>query len=200
MNNQRPIFLFAFANDQDRSLRLIEEGRSIREILSPAHDQKRIEVLQLGHTTLDDIFSTFNRLHNRVGLFHYGGHSGEDFLHLEDTKARAQGLAPLMGMQENLKLVFLNGCANKQQVQRLFKAGVKVVIATLAAVEDQNAYLFSKTFYQALVDGKSIRQAFETAKAQLEAQKGGLNIQSCSSVVLPEEEDQSFPWGLYYQR
>ena len=41
------------------------------------------------------------------------------------------GLAQLMGIQKELQLVFLNGCATKGQVEQLFAAGIKAVIAFL---------------------------------------------------------------------
>ena len=163
-----------------------------------AHEQERIEVLQLGHTTLDDIFAHFNHFHNRIGIFHYGGHSGEDFLSLADTNARSVGLSLLMGMQKQLRLVFLNGCANHQMVSHLLEIGVKAIIATSAPVDDQSAYELSNTFYHALANGKNIIESFDTAKAKVLNSRQNLNIDSFRSINLPGETTEEFPWGLYY--
>jgi hypothetical protein len=113
MPNDNPIFLFAFANDSGSTLRLPEEERSARAELAAAHDQQRIEFHTLGHATLDDIYRAFNRFHNRIAVFHYGGHSDGQFLHLEDTRARAAALSTLMGMQRQLQLVWQPGAGER---------------------------------------------------------------------------------------
>ena len=46
------------------------------------------------------------------------------------------GLAKLFGMQENLKLVFLNGCSTKGQVEALQANNIPNIIATSKSVED----------------------------------------------------------------
>lgn len=75
-----PIFLFAFANDHQRALKLEEEERAIRELLQGCHDSRKIEYHSLSAASLDDIYKAFNRFHNRIHLFHYGGHSDHAFL------------------------------------------------------------------------------------------------------------------------
>jgi hypothetical protein len=200
MKTQKPVFLFAFANDQDNPLQLLrEEERSLREVLVPAHDQGRIEVVQLGHASLEGIYNTFNRFHNRIALFHYGGHSTDQFLNLEDTNACSAALSTLIGQQRNLQLVFLNGCANRAQVKILFEKNVKAVIATSAPVDDRRALRFSAQFYHALANGKNIKEAFDTAKSKVQNDNDQLEIEYYRNIVLRDEKMEGFPWGLYAQ-
>lgn len=210
MPKPKPIFLFAFANDEAHSLKLSEEERSLRETLATAHDQGRIECMQLSHASLDDIFRTFNRFHNRIALFHFGGHSGAQFLNLQDTNARASSLSTLIGMQRNLQLVFLNGCGNYEQVQVLFEKGVKAVIATNAPIDDHRAFQFSSQFYYALAAGKPLLEAFNTAAAfvqndspELAISWGfDLDLEAATERSIKLEVDSTedgLPWGLYTQ-
>ena len=70
MITQAPTLLFAFANDEKHALQLGQEERAIRESLQHLHDNKNIEYHLLGMTTLDDIYKSFNRFHNRIHIFH----------------------------------------------------------------------------------------------------------------------------------
>lgn len=195
----KPIFLFAFANDAQSSLRLAEESRAAREALEAAHhDQEQIEFLSLGYATFDDLYRTFNRFHNRIYLFHYGGHSDQDTLHLKDKRGHADSLATLIGQQENLRLVFLNGCSNRNQIEELWKHGVRAVIATSAEVEDGRALALARQFYEALAGGKSIRQAFEVALSYVTNDHPGLDIGFRGELPPPSPTDIA-PWGLYSQ-
>lgn len=195
MRTAKPVILFALANDQQKSLRLEEEESAVRKSLAAAHDQGQIEYHHLGLTTLDEIYRNFNRFHNRIVIFHYSGHSDAEFLELVDQQARSSGLSTLMGLQQNLELVFLNGCANKAQVEELFNRGVKAVIATNAPIADDKAKQFSQQFYEALAAGKSIRESFDTAASFLEHQAPDLQV-TVRGIKLDTGEP-IFPWGLY---
>ena len=197
----KPIFLFAYANDKEQSLELSAEESAIRETLVPAHDQQRIEVIQLGHASLDEVYRSFNRFHNRIAVFHFGGHSNAHFLKLEDADARSAALSMLIGQQRNLQLVFLNGCANRAQVQELFDHRVKAVIATRAPIDDRRALEFSKQFYHALANGKTLGEAFETARSRVQNDAGTSPLGHYHHWDVPAEylETDDFPWGLYTQ-
>lgn len=197
MKRSKPIILFALANDAQKSLRLEEEESAARTALAAAHDQAKIEYHSLGLTTLDEIYRSFNRFHNRIAIFHYSGHSDAEFLQLVDREARASGLNALMGMQQQLQLVFLNGCANKEQLEELFAKGIKAVIATSAPIEDQKALQFSTQFYKALGAGKSIDEAFDTAASYLKHEAPDLEVTTRGIKLDKLKATEQFPWGLY---
>ena len=190
-----PIYLFAFANDAKHSLQLEEEERQLRQIMEVAHDSRQLEYHSLGASTIDDIYKTFNRFHNRIQVFHFSGHSDYRFLELADQKARASNLAVLMGMQQHLELVLLNGCANAEQVEHLLQSGVKTVIATLVDIPDDLAITFSSNFYEALVKGKTIQEAFDTTKARL--LDNNLPEEGKSRGLLSRAKTEQFPWKIF---
>ncbi|MBK8045239.1 MAG: CHAT domain-containing protein [Haliscomenobacter sp.] len=194
-----PLFLAAFANSNDSWLdALSQEESRMRNTLAPLHDQGRIEYLSIGSTSVDDIYKNFNRYHNRIIAFHFAGHSGASLLELIDQDHRAANLALLMGMQEHLHLVVLNGCANQAQVEALLDAGVKVVIATSSAINDAWAAVFSGQFYEALQSGKTIEQSFKTAISYLE-ERHQFNRAQVQMRGIKRNNDRKpvLPWGLY---
>lgn len=196
---QAPIFLFAFANDQAQTLKLKEEEQIIRSLMDPLHDQKKVRVHYLSNTTIDEVYQTFNRFHNQIVLFHYSGHSGASFLELEDTLARTTFLSALMGAQKQLRLVFLNGCSNNEQVAALQEKGVTNIIATSENINDNKAVSFAKYFYQSLSNNTPLSEAFDLAKARLQNDHPDFSIQQRGAKRMPVIgiADDTFPWGLY---
>lgn len=158
MPTTRPIFLFAFANDDRRSLRLSEELQAIRDKLE-AMDQALIDLRTVESARLKDVYNKFDNFHNGIAIFHYGGHSDEQAILLEDIPSKGENLSQVLGLEMNLRLVFLNGCSNQGQLQALFDAGVKAVIATSESIENERAKVFAEAFYQAMARKKTIRES-----------------------------------------
>ncbi|MCP4156502.1 MAG: CHAT domain-containing protein, partial [bacterium] len=129
-------------------------------------------------------------------------------LQLETTEgtpqpARAQGLAELMGQTNNLKLVFLNGCATKKQVVGLLREGVNAVIATSVPIEDEMATRFAMRFYKNMARQDTIDEAFENACSEAKTYEGGskreIKKYFYRRVNLEKEieTEKEIPWGLY---
>lgn len=213
-----PVLLFAFANDTERPLRLAEESKKLKKALQNAHDQGRVEVEFLPNAEIEDVYNAFNRYHGRIALFHYGGHSDKDFIELENGRSDARNLSELMEQEKGLQLVFLNGCANRGQVDILFRKGIKATIATEANIEDDDAVDFAQLFYSALAQGKTINNSYKTACSFLaDKQLNEKFLQDSASwrSVSPEHaapeqgrsivfregaqnSPQSLAWGLYH--
>lgn len=200
-----PLIFLAFANDPDAHLHLLkEESRQLFQALEELDRKEYIKVYREESAGAKDIFNGFTRYKDRVAIFHYAGHANGTHLRLESGAGDARGLAQLMGEQENLKLVFLNGCSSKGQVETLFAAGVKAVIATSVKIEDDKAMAFAQQFYQALAHRRTIGQAFGLAQAYLETNYGDrveVNLRDFvfeNFEALTEGKDPvEFPWGLY---
>jgi len=105
-----------------------------------------------------------------IRLFHFSGHAGEGKLLMDDGKlAHAGVLAAMMREAKFLRLVFLNGCATYDLVNKFLEAGAKLVIATKVPVYDSTAASFSISFYDGLcADGLSVGEAFTRAKLQVQ--------------------------------
>ncbi|MFK7904908.1 MAG: CHAT domain-containing protein, partial [Chitinophagales bacterium] len=202
--------MLAFANDNfggEHLQFLVNELDGIKEIFE---DTPNIpyEVKIIYSATIDKIVKAFRRpaYRSRIVGFHYGGHAGSSEIMLETSEGlkqstNAAALADYLALQENLQLVFLNGCSTKGQVEGLLNAGISKVIATDRSIEDQLATDFSVSFYQSLVGGNTIDIAFKDAKAELELKGKNISINevrinrrvySSKKVSL-----DNFAWGLY---
>ena len=196
-----PIVYLAFANDQDAHLSLLKgESRQLMDILSGLHDKQAIEIYREESTNVQDLITSFNRFDGRLAVFHYGGHAGGSGLHLEEGEAQAKGLAELFGQQQNLQLVFLNGCSTLAQVDRLMALGVKAVIATSVPINDERAKDFSGWFYQALAVKRPIKSAFEFAVASLRTKYKDAQapaVVEYRGLQRRQGSEEALPWGLY---
>ncbi|MCB0636255.1 MAG: CHAT domain-containing protein, partial [Lewinella sp.] len=197
-----PIIFLTFANDPDAHLALLkEESRRLYGALEELDRKEYLKLIREESARVDDIFATFNKNKDRVAIFHYAGHAEGTQLHLEAGSGNADGLAQLMGQQENLQLVFLNGCSSKGQVQGLLEAGVPAVIATSVPIEDRKATEFAQQFYEALANRRTIGQAFAIAQAYLRtrySQSVDVSLRDASwAAAVDAAPTDPMPWGLY---
>ncbi len=201
----QPVILLVFSNDEDAYLPKIHaEQKAIKDTLLDFSDKNYLHVRDVQRAATKDIFYLINRYNQRVAIFHYAGHADGQSLQLEAAvgtvqSARVQGIAGLLGTQQHLKLVFLNGCATRGQVTKLIEQGVPAVIATSVKIDDDQAQLFSSEFYRALSTGSSIGEAFKKARSLLETQDNPPAFQSRGFIEEAEEGGDQLPWGLYWK-
>ncbi len=202
----KPVFLFAFANDDAQGrLNLEQEDAAAETALAKVHDQGRIEFISFHKTSLERVYGSFNRFHNRLAVFHYGGHSNRDNLSLDGGPSDTRNLAVTLGQQKHLKLVFLNGCSNADQVEQLFQHGVKSVIATSKAISDDLAIDFTKEFYDSLAAGKTLEESYKSAAAFVKDKDRSLDIPERSVTwrssdargIANREKPEGFAWRLF---
>jgi hypothetical protein len=177
-----PAVLLAFANDwieERRHLRsLLEESKAIGNALRPLVEVGLVTLPPIHNATLDDVIGSFRarRHRGRIRIFHFSGHASASALLFEDEAGRpaevpASGLADYLGKQRGLVLVFLNGCCTEPQVRRLRAAGVKAVIATTRAIDDEAAAAFAEAFYAELAV-RPLRDAFDVAASAMHLRHG----------------------------
>ena len=191
-----PVIFLAFANNSDAPLPQLEtEGENIYRTLNEGSGKGHFILHRESFATTEKIAHYLIDFKDRVVVFHYGGHAEGDGLELTDQKADAGGIAQLISGQKNLKLLFLNGCSTKAQVEKLLELGVPAVIATSCPIEDTMATELAEQFYSAMMKQHSIREAFAMAAGLVKA-KGG-SAEQYRGIKLKEETDK-FPWGLYH--
>lgn len=202
-----PVILLTFANNQGDYLEnLVRERKAIGSALSSYEDQRFVRVHVEPDAGIDDLFDLFNRFPEQVAIFHYGGHADGTALQLmtasgANETAHAGGLAQLMGLSTALRLVFLNGCATRDQVKALLDNGVKAVIATAVPINDSMATEFAEQFYEALASGKSIKASFDSARAIIASRYGDKrpveDFRAMHWGEKVEAVDAALVWGLY---
>ncbi|WP_172418118.1 CHAT domain-containing protein, partial [Deinococcus indicus] len=216
MNRIPPVIFLAFANEQGNGRRYLrnipEELRQVRETLESLKE-KGVEVQYDSNATLETVLGAFRAYRDRVAVFHYGGHADSDSLLLEQAEGPAfevdaAGLHPFLAHQGSLRLVFLNGCSTQEQAKALLEAlqngrptalaetQLPAVIATSRAIQDAVARDFAVHFYQSLVSGASVQQAFDEAQGEV----GTAQVNNPRKLYRPETKkptDQCpWPWTL----
>lgn len=188
-----------FANQSSALLpALQEEDDALYRLLAPRFRERHFLLHRDSYITLDKLPSYLTLYRDELVLFHFSGHAGRDRLLLGDGDARSQGLARMLGLCRHLKLVVLNGCSTRGQVDTLLEQGIPVVVATSAPVNDQKATFFSIRFYEGLERQYSIREAFEMAISALETAFGGVEAGQYRSIGLAPEAAEEPAWGLYF--
>lgn len=198
----RLLFL-AYANSQQDPLHTLqEEDDRVYKTLSRRMAQQHVRLHRDSYSTIPKVLEYLTLFQEDIALFYFAGHAGRDRLLLADEEANALGIAAALGRCPHLKLVVLNGCSTKGQVQALLNAGVRVVIATSAPVNDRSATQFAITFFEAMADKlRSVREAFADALAAAQT----VNPQTLETdlnrgILTDDAHPEHTPlWGLYCQ-
>lgn len=205
--------LFTFANDKDAYLNNLEfESKAVGKALSVLEDRGQVHLHRELNVNVEEAIDLLDRFDGRLLIFHFAGHASGAGISLHNSFGHASGLANLLGQQDTLQLVFLNGCSTAAQVQDLLDLGVPTVIATQAKINDRMASWFASKFYEKLANGGSIKQSFEFAKAALVFKEGKqlprFKIRSVRKSELrqeialkgaPSQQTIESPWTLYYK-
>ncbi len=199
------LIFFAYANSQDHPLPTLgEEDKSVHDILSQrAFRDNHFNINRFSFATVNEIIDYLTDFKENICLFHYSGHAGKDNLLIEDQEANANGIAQLLLECPNLKLVVLNGCSTKGQVDILLNEegdhGIPAVIATSRPIDDQAATRFAISFYKSLADHFStIGDAFKTAMAAVKVSSDVEYDYNQHRGIKAKSTDNNQPlWGIY---
>ncbi len=194
------IVYLTFSNSQQAPLpTLQEEDDKVHKTLAQRDVAHHFRLHRDSFSTIPKIAEYLLLYQEQIALFHFSGHAGRDQLLLDDNAANAVGITQLLSRCSNLQLVVLNGCSTKGQVSALLEAGVPVIIATSAPVNDRTATQFAISFYQSLADGfKSIGEAFEDGIAAAQTQsKTTLKVERTRGIVLSDAQKDEPLWGLH---
>ena len=206
LNSDRPVVFLTFANATEHGYlkQLKKESGLLRDLFLPLHQRGEIELLREESLDNTELPKLLNQYKDRIFIFHYGGHADGSRLSLEDGEGNVKGLAELLGLQAELKLVFLNGCSTQGQARPYLEAGIPVVLATSRGIPDKDATFFAEHFYHALLNGHTIREAFRSVSGALRTrssayQTGVREIVSYRGFVPRGKDIEEIPWRLYVQ-
>ncbi|MEM6345011.1 MAG: CHAT domain-containing protein [Bacteroidota bacterium] len=197
-----PVVLLAFANDKSQPDRFLAQLKAEKEGIL-AHLTKishlcEVEIVE--DTDINRLMDAFQRIGNRLAIFHFAGHAGSFHLCLESSDGKAElahgsGLARFLGLQPNLQLVFLNGCSTQKQADLLLAEGVPAIIATSQLIKDKVAKDLSINFFHSLSKGDGLFTAFQESVASVQIRHGDQH----RNLFYEEQESNNsrFPWDLY---
>ena len=203
-----PVIFLIFANQSyDPLTSLVGERKGIQQVFAQADKNNVLRCISESVTATQDILKTFDLYRGQIKILHFGGHATGDVLALADQKIQVEGLAELVKAENeigSIELVFLNACATAGQVKALLQAGVKNVIATTTNVQDYQASKFAQQFYNSLMAGSPIKEAYQKAIALLSMSfpVRSDEIRDLDLTKGIDEVDQwlpegALPWRLY---
>jgi hypothetical protein len=164
--------LFLSANPWTTGRILVdEEAREIFERIQEGPYRDRFDLYKHAATRPIDLQRLF--LMYEPHIVHFSGHgTKKQKIILGGTPGRGktvdqQGLVDVLALYNNhLRLVLLNACFTKAQARSIAKV-IDYSVGTGNGIGDKAGVAFAGAFYRALGFGKSIREAFESAKAEL---------------------------------
>lgn len=167
---QPPVFLLLFSQSEDLDILPSLKEESVSVYNSLVRFSEITPIMNINSQTKISDFESFISTERMEGLvlFHFSGHTGKDAIFVENGAINPLSIATYFSVySKNLKIVFLNGCGNIEQVNAFLDAGAKVVIATQSPVDDSKASTFSIAFYNALQKKNTLEDAFKLGIAKL---------------------------------
>ena len=135
-----------------------EEAREIFERLQEGPYRDRFQLHSHAVTKASDLQKLL--LMYEPHIVHFSGQASQT-----NTRAEQKGLANVFALYNtHVRLVLLNACFTKAQARSISEV---INYSIVTGTGDKVGVTFAGAFYRALGFGKSIRMAFESAKAEL---------------------------------
>lgn len=174
--NKRIRILFLSANPWTTSRILVdEEAREIFEKLQEGPCRDRFELIK--HEAIRALDLQRLLMMHEPHIVHFSGHASETHkLILGGTAGRGkevsrQGLVEIFGLyRRHLRLILLNACFTRTQALSLSEV-IDYSVGTGKGMGDKGGVAFAGAFYRALGFGKSVKESFASAKAELRLSK-----------------------------
>lgn len=164
--------LFFGANPLDQAhLRLDEEVREVRERVRASDHRDVINLVERWAVRTGDLIDAINQ--ERPQIVHFSGHgSSADQLVFQDdrgntTVASKDAIAAMIEtVSDGVRLVLFNNCFSEGHAIEAVKH-IEAAIGMNTTIGDEAARVFAASFYAALGYGRSVRRAFDQARAEL---------------------------------
>lgn len=167
--------LFLASDPRDVGYRpdLDKEFKEIRKSLQASKYREFFELKAEWAVQPADLREALSR--HEPDIVHYSGHGTEKGLVLQNSVGRRttvskRMLVELFKVSKWVRILLLNACYSEGQLEAVTET-VDFTIGTNGMLIDKNAIIFAAAFYQELAAGRSVKDAFKAAKADLTMQK-----------------------------
>jgi len=126
---------------------------------------------------------------------HYSGHGYPSYLAFEDAKRIGETHLVHYDLirkvcedeDQRIEFVFASACHSEHVGEAFIEAGIQHVVAvnTKFEVTDEAASVFTKHFYNTLLNGRTIQKAFKTAKHAVAAMASSARLDFDKFLLLP---------------
>jgi hypothetical protein len=169
---ERIVVLFLASNPlNQQQLRLDDEVRAIQEMIRKADYRDAVKLESCWAVRPTDVMQAINE--HKPTIIHFSGHgSQQDQIVFQDEAGNATFVSKdaivqvMKACSGDIRLVFFNTCYSRNQAEAVVEH-VDAAVGMNTAIGDEAARTFAAQFYSAIGFGKSVRIAFEQAKALL---------------------------------
>ena len=182
--------LFLASNPiNQKPLNLDVEAREIMEMIKKAEYRDSIEFKSEWAVRTKDVLQAINE-HN-PSIIHFSGHgSDDDKLILQDENGFSKSVSleaivqTMKSSSEGIRLAFFNTCFSQNQADAVVEY-IEAAIGMTDAISDEAAQKFASQFYSTISFGKSVKKAYEQAKARLMIE--GISEENTPQLYVNEE-------------
>lgn len=183
------LFLAADPSNETR-LRLGQEVRDIREKLQLSKQRENFVLDSRESVRPGDITQAIHDIEPQI--VHFSGHgSNTGELYFEDVTGKSQPIKPdafanlFKLISDQVSCVILNACYSEKQAEAISQH-IPYVIGMSQAIGDRAAIAFAVGFYKALGAGRSVEEAYNWAKVEIELE----GIQENSTPILSVKKNK----------
>ncbi len=174
----KPRILILVANPADAQGRRLDSDSELRGMLESLGKEMKASRCELRFCFAGRVRDLMDELRDPPHLFHFIGHGarfGLDLIGEDGSKRFVHGdeLHRMLTSSkiEDLHLAVFNACSSHEQARELASV-VDCAIGTSIDVPDRSAIHFARRFYDDLVHGWSVADAFKRATAETSAETG----------------------------
>ncbi len=164
------LFLASNPLDQEQ-LRLDEEARAIQDMIRRSQHRDAVRLESRWAVRPQDVMQAINECNPRI--VHFSGHgSDNDEIVFQDEFGNTKPVTKeaivqvMLACSGNIQLVFFNTCYSRNQAEAVVEH-TQSALGMSTSIGDDAARVFASQFYSAIGFGKSVKVAFEQAKAAL---------------------------------
>ncbi|MEN9609791.1 MAG: hypothetical protein RLZZ628_605 [Bacteroidota bacterium] len=192
--SNKPSVLFAFASND-----LIGVHSEAAKIWNTVSQNNLVHAIKIENTDVNALGDAIDDCKDLL-MFHFGGHANQRNIVLDDfrnlDRIRLSRILGLDEEQHKLQFIFLNGCLSYGHIGILTAKGVKAIIATNVAINDDEAVRLAAAFYKHFFEkGKTLKQAFEKAEARVEGRNSFITIVNPGEI--DENQKLRSSWTLF---
>lgn len=178
---------------EQSKLKLDKEAREIKEAITKSLNRDSINFETRWAVRTSDLFQAINEVNPTI--IHFSGHgtnTGELVLQDNSDKPKLVDIEAIIKMIEastdNLRLVVFNNCFSYLFAENVSEI-VEASIGMNNSISDEAAIVFASQLYSAIGFGKSLKKAFDQAKARLLLE--GINEEMTPELYVNENFESS---------
>lgn len=171
MNKIHILFISSNPTDTAR-LGLKDEFLAIENEIRKSKYEEYFLLSQRWETRINELHELISR--TKPDIIHFSGHgSDRNELIFQKPNGNSDPVSPdaltilFSAFKDSVQCVVLNACYSEKQAESISEA-INFVIGASGAIGDSSAIEFSKAFYRAVGNRKSIRDAFKIAQNEIQ--------------------------------